>query len=75
LPTELVKHQGAPDYEGQNTAELICLNCGDKFGWHHGKNPDGTMTKCYGISCTCDGFYHNLCCLTPIIEKALEKLI
>lgn len=65
----LTKHEGVPDYEGQNTTELFCLNCNHKFGWHHGRNQDGTMTKCFGIACPCDGYYHNLCCLEPLFER------
>jgi len=63
------KHLEPPDYEGQNAAELICLNCGHKSGWHHGRNSDKTMTHCFGIACQCDGFYHNLCCLEPLFER------
>ena len=53
-----------------NELELICF-CGHKLGWHHGKNEDKTLTKCYGIGCPCTKFEHNLCCLVPIFEKLL----
>jgi len=67
------KYEGNPDYKGQNTAELICLNCDHKFGWHHAK-PTKTSTRiCYGIACICDGFYHNLCCLVPAFEKVIKN--
>ena len=53
----------------ENTLELKCLNCGDKLGWHHGKNADGSMTKCYGIGCLCTKFEHNLCSLEPLFKS------
>ena len=37
--------------------EVICLDCGDKFGWHSAnpKKNDGRI--CYGLGCTCQEFY------------------
>jgi len=64
-------------YEG-NTNRLICLKCADEFGMHHAQNPldpKGENTGCYGIACQCDGFYHNLFCLVPMLEEVMEKMI
>lgn len=67
------RNEGEPDYKGENTAELICLNCNHKFGWHHGLNQNKTMTHCYGITCECNGFHHNFCCLEPLFKVIGDK--
>jgi len=60
-----------PDYKG-NDEQLICLNCNDKWGWHHAKLTSKDPRICYGIGCMCTGFEHNLDSLIPLLEQHLK---